>query len=354
MEVKKTSLVMKSIYEINYIQNFKHHNLLDVEIIDKNDEVYEFKFNKKTTYLLEKLKKSNIIDRYRFLINIASISDLTKEISFSINVDNLVYDDSFNPYILIRDIKHEEFNFLDEYKLLIAFLLNDKYQKEDVYNAGINALADNKLTNKYIDLNDVESIKKELINDLNQLVNDQEKNYILVKKQKNKRTKTINKVLIVCSIIFMVFIGFQTYDLINLKNINKMEESYIDKKYIDAVESGNKVSLNKMSINAKYIYALSVINNLQFTQEQQGNILSGLSSNSNEKLLDYWIYIGRKEFDKAYDIGVQINDKQYQGNALIYKKDYITQSTDISQEQREQILSDIDSKLSNLGIIDNK
>ena len=91
IEIRVKNIDLNIEKEIRFLLANKNKHLLDCEIEETDDECI-FRFCSDGIYSFDSLDKLSKEDKYRLLVNIADMEELTEEYSFSIAPSNLVFD----------------------------------------------------------------------------------------------------------------------------------------------------------------------------------------------------------------------------------------------------------------------
>ena len=160
IEIRVKNIDLNIEKEIRFLLANKNKHLLDCEIEETDDECI-FRFCSDGIYSFDSLDKLSKEDKYRLLVNIADMEELTEEYSFSIAPSNLVFDINLVPKVLVRDKKTEFGNseFYASYKALSAYILYEKYTFEQ-YITGSVKLPEKSFLKK---TEDVKSLRDELL-----------------------------------------------------------------------------------------------------------------------------------------------------------------------------------------------
>ena len=115
--------------------------------------------------------------------------------------------------------------------------------------------------------------------------------------------------------------------------------------YDGTVEAMQNVEVERMNVSQKYILAYSCVRCESFSDDNMRNILNTISLNGDEKVMEYWIYINRLDTEKAVDIAMQESSNQLLFYAYLKEKAVIENDTSLSGKEKNERLSDIESKL---------
>jgi len=350
-EVKKSDLDASSEFDFHQILQ-KHENLMDCKILRDEDKInFEFLVNEAKPYT--EIKSFSYSYKYQALINIAGLAELAKKVSFDINPENLYFGINMMPKVMMRDVykdkKYDEEEFVKAYKSLIGYVLNGKYSFDNYYKGGEKLLSKAKFTEPYSNLNSVENIYKTLIEEFKKYEKEKLKTKIEVNKSKFRNMKYFRRIGSVMIIILAIVCGYFGLFIIPENNaVIEGNESYVKQDYINTIESLKDIKVERLSANSKYIYAVSYIKTDALSDEQKNNILASVAIYSNEKILNYWIYLSKNNYNEAIDIAKQLGNKEYLLYGYMKKKSYIESDGLLSGQERETQLKEVESNIKDL------
>lgn len=288
------------------------------------------------------------------LLDCGNLIEVCRNYKVELRPENLYYDIHNQVFVMYRDVygKGEEFDeeeFLKQYKALTGFVLQDKYNYEDYYDGGMELLQKDKFLELIAKADTVEEIEKCLLEEYERLIAEHRKTKIEIDKKKYKRKKTA---LAVTSILLVLALAFSGYELFWMKPyeraVIKAQRDYLKINYSGVIEDFEKTDMSRLSVYDKYILAYSYIQCENLTEEQKKNINSALSLDTNEKILDYWIALGRLEVSEAENIAQQVSDNDLLLYAYLKEKNMLETDTEISGSEKEERMEELDSKIERL------
>lgn len=288
------------------------------------------------------------------LLDCGNLIEVCRNYKVELRPENLYYDIHNQVFVMYRDVygKGEEFDeeeFLKQYKALTGFVLQDKYNYEDYYDGGMELLQKDKFLELIAKADTVEEIEKCLLEEYERLIAEHRETKIEIDKKKYKRKKTA---LAVTSILLVLALAFSGYELFWMKPyeraVIKAQRDYLKINYSGVIEDFEKTDMSRLSVYDKYILAYSYIQCENLTEEQKKNINSALSLDTNEKILDYWIALGRLEVSEAENIAQQVSDNDLLLYAYLKEKNMLETDTEISGSEKEERMEELDSKIERL------
>lgn len=348
--IKISDLKAKKNSEINRIA-YKNEYLISCEIDIKEEDV-NFIYDLNDLQILSKIKETRMIEKLRVAINISNVLSIIDEYSFTLEPNNLYYDYNCNVKVLNRDIRLEEeiIDYKDvllQYKSLIGYLFNEQYLYNDFYNGGVDLIKANKKTEKYLLMDTIEEIKKELLQDLKKQEKDDKENYVEIKSRDFKIKKYSIRIMAMIILGLTIYVVYSAAFLNPFnKNVIKANNYYTAKDYEGVIKCIEKTRGLKLDKESKYKLAYSYIISENLSDTQKRNIFVNLNEKSDENILDYWIALGKTKYDDAIDLGKKVQDNQLILYALLHKDKFIQDNNKISgeekQKQQETLKSEID------------
>lgn len=350
---KKSKINAASDFDFYQLER-KSEYLLDCSIFRTLDEVnFEFQYNHEKTF--EEVRKLSLTFKYQALINIQYLVKDSKRIKISLNPNNLVFDINMMPKAIMRDVyttdTYNEKDFVKQYKSLIGYVLQNKYTFNDYYQGGNQLLSKNKATNPFFEVTTLTELLEILNKEYSAIQEKLQHSLIQVDKRKYKRLNILNKIIILLLILSIAGFGYFGLFRLNEETTFKIaNEEYIKQDYISVRETLEKVSVERMSVNTKYILAVSNVKTESLSDEQKNNILASVTINADERILEFWIYLGKSNMDIAIDLAKQLGNTEYTAYAYMKEKAKVENDKNLSGAEREEKLKQIENSLKELDI----
>lgn len=289
------------------------------------------------------------------LIDCAKLEKICHSYKIELRPDNLFYNIHNQVAIMYRDVygKGEEFKeeeFISQYRSLIGFALQNKYSYNDYYDGGMELLEKDKFLEKIAEEDTLEGIVNCLKEEYERLIKNFAATKITINKKKYRRNKIL---LVVTSVLMIMSIGGLGYELIWEKPykdaVIEANKNYLKINYNGVIESLRNIDVSRLSVYDKYILAHSYIQSETLTEEQKRNIKTALSLDTNEKVLDYWIALGRLEVSEAENVAQQISDNDLLLYAYMKEKNMLETDSNISGEEKASRLDELSGKIEQLS-----
>lgn len=174
---------------------------------------------------------------------------------------------------------------------------------------------------------------------------------LVVAKSKYKKltgNKLIYRLSLGVSVLIIVFLlGF----VVPFKSTEvKLYEAYQNTDSTTILDIVNDVNIKRLSNNEKLIATKAVINDqVELNDEQKNNIIEGLSTKTNEKIFNYWLYIGKNEYDEANNQAIALSDADMQMYALLLLINEAQNNDDLDATERKELVDGYENQLNELN-----
>lgn len=155
--VNLNSINAKNRFDFDYLIS-KNENLVDTKYKVDNNSII-FIFDAKEEQLLDRTSLT-VYEKLIVLLNALDLYELNNYIDFSLSPSNLVFQEKLNVSILQRDVNYGQGNnFLIKWKALLGALLINGCEYQALVDGGFSVLKSNSLTNKFVELQDIDEIR---------------------------------------------------------------------------------------------------------------------------------------------------------------------------------------------------
>lgn len=356
-EFKKSNIEASTEFEFYQIQR-KSNYLIDCIVQREMDEVcFEFLFDTEKSF--HRIKELPRLSIYQALLNIEHLFLDSQRLNISLHPDNLYFDTNMMPKAMMRDVYEEndenKNKFVLQYKALIGCMLQSKYSFDDFHQGGNQLLTKNKNTMAFVNASSVEEIIELLYKEYRNLQEKLQYSMIEVDKKKFKSIRFFNKITILLLIVSISLGGyFGFFRLKETSTINKSNEFFIKQDYISVLTTLKDVKISRMNSISKYIYAVSNIKTETLNEEQKNNILSNIAFNSDTRILEFWIHLGKSDLNEAIDVAKQLGNKEYLAFGYMKQQSQIENDKDISGEERDEKLKAVEENLKSLELMEEQ
>lgn len=303
----------------------------------------------------KQLKEEELKDQYQCLINFPKLKQVYKKYKIKADMDNVYYDDNYIPAIKARDIyskdeKYSEDTYLFQYKCFVGGTLHKRYDVKKIQDCGLEILKKDKFLSQICNCHNDEEIAKLLKEKKSSIISYKSENEIHVNRSGYTLRKIASRLAIVLLIAAVSYTGYHTFITEPKKeSLITASQAYVNKDYVKCIDSLEKLDTTQMDKNTKYMLAVSYTQGETFKKEEIQSILAKLSSTSDERVLDYWILVGRLEMDKAQDLAISLADDKLLIYAYMKEMSMVEADTTISGEAKKARLQQLESDISSLG-----
>ena len=296
--------------------------------------------------ILKKTKE----EKLRFLINSSKLLSLYDEYDFSLSPDNLLVDINLVPKVLLRDARDSESSdFISRYKALIGSILKSTYKYDDYIEGGEDLFKKDKFLSKIKALDSVIEIEELLLEEYKRTIETVKQTKKLVSKKLMIFLKVaIPLLLVIVGLSAFVLYQVMTNDIPYGKSMIEARNAYINNQPLEVQRVLRDYDIHELSYETKYILARSYVITEVLTVEQIADILHGLTLRTEEMIFDYWIHLGRLEFEEAIDIALRFNDNELLLFAYLKYEVAVRDDPTIGGDERINLLNRIESRINSL------
>ncbi|MDE6625485.1 MAG: hypothetical protein K2K56_03825 [Lachnospiraceae bacterium] len=350
--VKKSGMVVREEEYDRLVES--QEGFLDC-IIEETEEELQFTYNKKHVTPLRQLRKDDKLKQMVVLGNVKNVQDLRKQYSFSMNPDNLYYDMKGNVYVMHRDIVSKDYSgkqehFIEEYKSLIGYVMQSRYDYEDYLEGGQALLRKDKFLNKILEAESVDAILTALEEQYEKIVEERNVYYVEVKRAVYKRK---NGYIVFASLLITVLLGgllyLYFYKVEEQKHMLEVYGNYLVEDYVSLIDAGRGIRTENLDSRQKYVLAVAYVKSEDLTAEQKDNILALLLPEGSEQISEYWIELGRGNVTEAENIAMQRSDDELLLYAYLKEKQQLEENTELTGTEKNEAITNLQSKIDSLA-----
>jgi len=288
-------------------------------------------------------------DKLRFIINVAGLEALHKDYAFSLALDNLMNDQNLRPFVLSRDLNCEGASFLQKYKAVIGETIASKYNYSDYINGGEDLYKKNKLLSEIAKLETVDEVRLRLL----ALYDESVKKTASTKKLVSKKSVILSGILIPVLAVALIITAYFAINAIFIEiphqeQIIEASLAYIGNEFIAAQVAMRGIEPSDMTHETKHFLAHAYVITEAMSDEQKEHVLMGLTRMTDGAILDFWIYLGRLDFDASIEIAQRFGDSQLLLFVYIKQHAFVQASTTIPGEERAALLNLLYSEITRL------
>lgn len=349
---KKSTFAAKDGYDF-YKLSLAGDNFLSMEWEEEGEDI-TLTYDVENKIPFSQILKEDKFFIYNILISISFLELDYIKYKFSIEPGNLFYNSIGRVYVKDRDIRvgfdvRNKEEFFEDYKALCACALTGQYKYSDYREGGFALYKKSSLTASFNDMKSTEELVDYLMKFRDEQSDVQAKNYASV----NKRTYLFMKIAIAVLAIVVVGLGaYFTYNVLHkepyYEAVIAADNAYIENDIAGVIKALQEAEIEDLDKHHKYVLARSYIQSEGLTNEQKDNILSRITMLSSDKEYEYWIYIGRKDYENAENIAMQLSDDELLLYAYLVEKDLIENDTTLDGSEKAEKISSLQIKIDSL------
>ncbi len=348
--IRKSALTAEGRYEYMKLTD-PRPQFLSCEFTEQKEDI-------RIVYDIERLKPYAEIRkepeelRLVALIDALHLGGAADELKFSLDPDNLYYDRNHRIYVMERDLYSKEETdqgsqrFLAMVKALAGSTLWKKYKYSDYINGGMDLLKKKKFLRPVYGAETKEELEAWLFSAYDGIVEEKRQKKIEVSKGSHYRRKWY---AVLCTVLLLAVSAALGYLYIGERPLKQAlidaSGAYLEMDYIKVIDTLADVDIDRLEQPQKYILAVSYIRGESLSADQKDNILSSMTLRGEDKLKDYWIHLGRLNVVEAQNIAMQRSDDELLLYAYMKEKSLLEANTEISGEEKSQMLSNLDGKI---------
>ena len=329
---------------------FEHPALVPCTVTEGTED-FTLTFDVEGLKSLAEKKDYARVDRYRLLYNCAELHCLTDEFTVSLSPDNVYLDINLKPRILRRDVgKTSDEVFLAEYKALIGCVLDPKYSFED-YNKGGKDLYKRRSLKAICRKETLEEIQTALLERYEQERTYIENNMTSINRKRLRRYRVMAPILLtVAALCAALAVYLYFFKLPFAQKLIDGNSAYLSSDYLSVQEAMEGIEVSRLPAESKYILARSYVISEGLNSAQKENILSMLTPKTDAIYYDYWIELGRLNFESAIDVAQRIGDDQLLLLAYIKYEAFLeTDTYSLSGDEKAEKIQSLRDKIEKMS-----
>ncbi len=351
--IMKSEVCAKGYFDFEKL-SYSRQQFLDCRIEEEKEEIiFYYNIQGKNSFL--KLREEKKADRLKALLEIKKLGEIFHDYHFELIPENLYYDRNYRIFVKSRDLfdrgisgEHEQ--FLIQYKALIGHVMQKKYSYDDYLKGGSDLYQKNSLLKTVADAESLEELCGLLEEEYRRLHDIATNKKVEVNKSWYRLSSWCMAAAIVLLAAAGVFLLYLSMVLLPRKNaMMDASASYLDGNYVKVIDDLQDVDMKYLDKHQKYILAVSYVRSESLTPEQKENILQTITVDGEEKIKDYWIYLGRLNTLEAENVAMQRSDDELLLYAYMTEKAILEKNTEISGEEKASRLSELEKKIEELA-----
>jgi type VII secretion protein EssB len=237
--------------------------------------------------------------------------------------------------------------FLRQYKALVLCILNPRLSYESLIDGSI-ALHD-RVSQTILECSDVDDVIEFIDREAERLLREIGQKAVHVPKGRYRTFKIGTIVFFVIALVLGWF-TFSAYgkQLPQANAIMAAQSDFVTKNYAKTLSDLNNYSPQSLPKSAKYILAVSAVNLTDLNADQKQTILNGLSTKTDDNTLDYWIDMGRGDFNGALNLAQNLGDDQMTLLAYMDLYQVTKLNTTMAGSKKQQLLDSYNKSIQDL------
>ncbi|UTR16189.1 type VII secretion protein EssB [Salipaludibacillus sp. LMS25] len=297
-------------------------------------------------------KKSNQA-KWQFAFNViqAIRHHAVDRLKLIVSPENVLFDHGLNPHFLHYGVKESLPPYEDdgnrlwlETKAIVATIIDDKYDFNN-YLSHYETLQLNAEAKKVMNA--------ESYDDLFQIIGENlkkdeayEKTVLHVPRKKWKLQRYIQialAIILVPAIIYTIFAAF--FKIPQTEAYVSSSRSFLEQEYSEVINKLSNYDHEGMPYVVQYQLASAYVVNESLTEVQRQNIQNTLTLQSDRNYFNYWIDIGRGNYQEAIDTARRLEDRDLIIYGLLKQREEVKSDQSLSGEERQERLSSIQSEI---------
>ena len=352
-KVKKSNMCAKNQMEYNKL-NEKNIHFLEC-CFKEEKETINFYYNIQDKKSFLEIRREKKINRLRALLEIAELMRIYIKFDISLSPDNLYYDKNFRVYVKRRDIyirgtEGETETFIKKYKALIGHVMQKKYTYEDYEIGGDDLYHKTSFLRKMAVLKNIDEILEFLKEEYEHEEDISMNKHVEVNKSWYQMSSTCMLIMAIVIVLAIAYLSYLHIHLIPQKEaLLQASSHYMEGSYVKVIDDLREIDLKNLDKYQKYILAVSYVKGESLTPEQKENILEKISIDGEEKIKEYWIYLGRLNTAEAQNIAMQRSDDELLLYAYMTEKAILEKNTQITGKEKTDRLNTLEKKIEELA-----
>ena len=170
--------------------------------------------------------------------------------------------------------------------------------------------------------------------------------YVYISKAKEKRLRILFPIVCVLLVLSILGLSYLCFFKIPLdKKLISADNAFLNGDYIAVQTTLADVDVDQLPYMSKYILAVSYLKSVDLDQDSKQYELAQLTTKTEETRFDFWIHIGRLQYEEAIDDAQRLNSDRHLFYAYVGYKKYVENNLDLNGEEKENLLSELDGKI---------
>ena len=351
LTLKRSDVATQDLREL-LLLDLHHPLFLEQETKADHDSVY-FTYQIEPLGLSkEEIEKRTISERIRLALNVFALeAALELPVTFLLHPSNLFFTKDAQAKIAYRGVPGimtpqaiSREDFLRQAKCFAVTLFADLDFME-LYKGSLELET---LPDFLVELREADSLEDAvavLEKSYQEKAAEEAEKQTLVSKRQHKIFKlatiwlTAAVVILIIPLIYLIFIQNPFKE-----KLLQADTAFIKVDYSKVIDELEGISPKSLPNTQKYELAYSYIQGLEFSDDQRKVILNNVTLKSDDLYLNYWIQVGRNDFEDALDTAKRINDSDLIIYALTQEMKKVREDDSLSGKDRETKLESLEGE----------
>lgn len=290
--------------------------------------------NKKLHEKLQMLKNIRYID-----------ASFKKGYTHILHPNNIFVDDNNVPYVLYRGYQdvmeplvQPESDFIRQYQALIFSLLDSKYDFEALYNGALEYTKKTPFLEKVYQAKTVDEISEIVTEAYHTEKAKYEKVHFDAVKSRYRLFRAFGLVGTIIALVFSVLAGWMF--LVKMpedEKLSKASSYYAAEQFTEVIKTLEKDDASKLPRAHRYMLAKSYLNEETMREENKADAKKVLTYNSDDRIFDFWIKLGRDDYKSAISIAKDLESTSYTYLATFKAVEIISNSSGDGEQKAKDL-----------------
>ena len=333
-----------------YRLSYPNRYLVPAEIQEDGEDAL-FRYDTRELKPVTIIGQAPLSEKLRLLVNVAGLVVLCAEFSFGLSTENLYMDHNLQPLVLMRDLcgENNRHDFLEEYKALAGTILAPRYRFEDYLESGKGLYKKKKTLRAIGQAGSVEEVRELLAEQCQQEAAYMQQRQKLV----NRSRYRVMQILLPAALVLLLAAGgiawYLNYKIVPFQSaLLSADHAFLREDYDTAIAALEAIDPMRLPKEERYRLSQAYIISDSLSQAQKRNILTGITMQTEDSLLLYWIQLGRLEYTQAIDTAKRIGDDELLLYALVKYEVAVQTDMQITGEEKANLLSGLAQQIEQL------
>ena len=295
--------------------------------------------------------------KIQVLLNLLQVQMLSKSSLGTILVpQNIILDYNLQPLFIYRGLKNymptqtlSESTIVEFIKLCAGYLFT-KHNYQELAEGLLQKVAPkNHFLEGLLEMTTYAELKSYLEQQLEDVVKRERTHYKVIKKRNYivwQQCAIWFGVISLAALIPLGILGLSTIP--HDKSYLASDQEFIQNKYDSVIKNLENIKLEDLPQAQKYELAVAYVEGSGFDNTQRDNIMHNLNIRSKTEYLDFWIQIGRGDFEDALNNARNLEDSNLIKYALLKNMDAVRQNKKLKAEDKQAQLTKLNEEYKKL------